>query len=100
MMARNYSPNHPAVRASLNLDTPPRQPTVRERRQAVNARLGRSGKPPRSRAVMGVISIFATFPAMGWGEAHGELWVQFVPLAFAIYCLAPWMRDDWEDLNR
>jgi hypothetical protein len=99
-MARNYSPNHPAVRAWLDLDTPPRPLTVRERRQAVNARAGRSNALPRSRAIVGFVSFLATFPVMAWGDAHGQLVVAFIPLTFGIYCLAPWMRDDYEDLRR
>jgi hypothetical protein len=99
-MARNYSPNHPAVRSWLDLDTPPRPLTVRERRQAVNARAGRSNALPRSRAIVGFVSILATFPVMAWGETQGQLVVAFVPLAFGVYCLAPWMRKDIEEVSR
>ena len=99
-MGRNYSPNHPAVRASLTLDTSPRPLSVRERRQAVNARAGRSDGLPRSRAFVGFLSILATFPVMAWGEAHGYLVAAFIPLAFGIYCLAPWMRKDIEEVQR
>jgi hypothetical protein len=99
-MARNYSPNHPAVRSSLDRDGMPRPLTVRERRQAMNARAGRSNALPRSRAIVGFVSILATFPAMAWGEAHGQLVVAFVPLAFGVYCLAPWMRKDIEEVRQ
>jgi hypothetical protein len=98
-MARNYSPNHPAVRAWLDLDNATPQ-TVRQRREAMNARAGRSNALPRSRALVGFVSILATFPAMAWGEAHGQLVVAFVPLAFGVYCLAPWMRKDIEEVSR
>jgi hypothetical protein len=98
-MARNYSPNHPAVRAWLDLDTAPPQ-TVRQRREAMNARAGRSNALPRSRAFVGFMSILATFPVMAWGEAHGQLVVAFVPLAFGVYCLAPWMRKDIEEVSQ
>lgn len=99
-MGRNYSPNHPAVRASLALDSTPRPLSVRERRQVVNSRAGRSIAPPRSRAIVGFVSILATFPVMAWGEAHGQLVVAFVPLAFGVYCLAPWIRQDIEEVRR
>jgi hypothetical protein len=98
-MARNYSPNHPAVRAWLDLDNAPPQ-TARQRRQAMNARAGRSNALPRSRALVGFVSILATFPAMAWGEAHGQLVVAFIPLAFGVYCLAPWMRKDIEEVSQ
>jgi hypothetical protein len=98
-MARNYSPNHPAVRSWLDLDNAPTQ-TVRQRREAMNARAGQSNALPRSRALVGFVSILATFPAMAWGEAHGQLVVAFIPLAFGVYCLAPWMRKDIEEVSR
>lgn len=93
-MARNYSPNHPAVRASLALDSTPRPLTVGERRAAVNARAGRSNALPRSRAIVGAVSIGAVIPVMAWGDINGAIWSPFVPLAFAIYCLYPWIRQD------
>ena len=99
-MGRNYSPNHPAVRAWLDFDTPPRPLTVRERRATVNARAGRSIGLPRSRAIVGFLSLLATFPVMSWGDSHGQLVVAFIPLAFGAYCLAPWMREDMEDMKR
>lgn len=99
-MARNYSPNHPAVRASLALDSTTRPLSVRERRAAVNTRRGRTNALPRSRAMVGFLSILATFPVMAWGEAHGQLVVAFVPLAFGVYCLAPWMREDVEEVRQ
>ena len=99
-MGRNYSPNHPAVRSWLDLDTPPRPLTVRERRATVNARAGRSTGLPRSRAIVGFLSLLATFPVMSWGDSHGQLVVAFIPLAFGAYCLAPWMREDMEDMKR
>jgi hypothetical protein len=37
---------------------------------------------------------------MAWGEAHGQLVVAFVPLAFGVYCLAPWMRKDIEEVRQ
>ena len=98
-MSRNYSPNHPAVRAWLDLDNAPPQ-TVRQRREAMNARAGQSKALPRSRALVGFLSILATFPAMAWGEAQGQLVVAFVPLAFGVYCLAPWMRKDIEEVSQ
>ena len=98
-MSRNYSPNHPAVRAWLDIDTVPPQ-TVRQRREAMNARAGRSNALPRSRALVGFVSILATFPAMAWGEAQGQLIVAFVPLAFGVYCLAPWMHKDIEEVRK
>ena len=93
-MGRNYSPNHPAVRSWLDLDTPPRPLTVRERRAAVNARAGRSNDLPRSRAIVGAVSIGAVIPVMAWGDSNGAVFAPFVPLAFAIYCLYPWIRQD------
>ena len=98
-MSRNYSPNHPAVRAWLDLDNAPRPLTVRERRQAVNARAGRGNSLPRSRAFVGFLSILATFPVMAWGDAHGYLVAAFIPLAFGVYCLAPWIRQDVEEVQ-
>jgi hypothetical protein len=98
-MTRNYSPNHPAVRAWLDLDTAPPQ-TVRQRREAMNARAGRSNALPRSRAFVGFVSILATFPVMAWGETQGQLVWAFVPLAFGAYCLAPWIRQDIEEVSR
>ncbi len=98
-MSRNYSPNHPAVRAWLDLDNAPPQ-TVRQRRQAMNARAGRSNAMPRSRAVVGFVSMLATFPVMAWGETQGQLAWAFVPLAFGVYCFAPWIREDAEEVRR
>jgi hypothetical protein len=98
-MTRNYSPNHPAVRAWLDLDNAPPQ-TVRQRREAMNARAGRSNALPRSRAVVGFVSILATFPVMAWGETQGQLAWAFVPLAFGVYCFAPWIREDAEEVRR
>jgi hypothetical protein len=46
------------------------------------------------------MSILATFPVMAWGEAHGQLVVAFIPLAFGVYCLAPWMRKDIEEVSQ
>jgi hypothetical protein len=66
----------------------------------MNARAGRSNALPRSRAFVGFVSILATFPAMAWGEAHGQLVVAFIPLAFGVYCLAPWMRKDIEEVSQ
>ena len=93
-MGRNYSPNHPAVRASLALDTPPRPLSVRERRQAVNDRAGRSNGLPRSRAIVGAVSVGAVIPVMAYGDSHGAAWLPFTVLAFAFYCLYPWIRND------
>lgn len=93
-MARNYSPNHPAVRAWLDLDTPPRPLTVRERRAAVNARAGRSSDLPPSRFIVGVVALVATIPAMAWGDSNGAIWMPFLTLAFSVYCFAPWIRQD------
>jgi hypothetical protein len=98
-MARNYSPNHPAVRSWLDLDNAPPQ-TVRQRRDAINARAGQSNAMPRSRAVFGFVSILATFPVMAWADAQGQLAWAFVPLAFGIYCFAPWIREDTEEVRR
>jgi hypothetical protein len=98
-MSRNYSPNHPAVRAWLDLDNAPPQ-TVRQRREAMNARAGRSNVIPRSRAFVGFVSILATFPVMAWGETQGQLAWAFVPLAFGVYCFAPWIREDAEEVRR
>jgi hypothetical protein len=66
----------------------------------MNARAGRSNALPRSRALVGFVSILATFPAMAWGEAQGQLIVAFVPLAFGVYCLAPWMHKDIEEVRK
>lgn len=93
-MARNYSPNHPAVRSWLDLDTPPRPLTVRERRATVNARAGRSSNLPPSRFIVGVAAMVATIPAMAWGDSHGATWMPFLTLAFGAYCFAPWIRQD------
>jgi hypothetical protein len=98
-MNRDYSPNHPAVRAWLDLDNAPPK-TVRQRREAMNARAGQSNALPRSRAFVGFVSILATFPVMAWGETQGQLVWAFVPLAFGAYCLAPWIRQDIEEVSR
>ena len=97
-MSRNYSPNHPAVRASLN--GTPRPLTVRERRAAVNTRRGRTNALPRSRAIVGVASVVGVIPAMAWGDSNGAIWLPFVVLAFSAYCFAPWIRQDVEEVRR
>jgi hypothetical protein len=48
---------------------------------------------------VGFLSILATFPVMAWGEAHGYLVAAFIPLAFGVYCLAPWIRQDVEEVQ-
>lgn len=93
-MARNYSPNHPAVRSRLDLDSTPRPLSVGERRAAVNARAGRSTDLPRSRAIVGGVSVVAVIPTMAWGDSHGAVWPPFAVLAFAAYCLYPWIKQD------
>lgn len=97
-MSRNYSPNHPAVRSSLN--GTPRQLSVRERRAAVNTRRGRTNALPRSRAIVGGVSVVAVIPAMAWGDSNGAVWLPFAVLAFAAYCLAPWIRKDVEEVRQ